>query len=223
MVKAKLRKKYSGPTHLWQMDRIKEESQLKKDYGYKNKKELWKVASILRNFRAQARRLIPLTDKQSQVERKNLIDRLISLGIVKEGAELDDVLGLDIKDLMERRLQTLVLRKRFANTIKQARQFITHRHIDVNGKKITSPSTLIRVLDEPHITFTGNSSLVNEMHPERVAGKEKREKKNKAEAAKELEKEVKAKAAEAKAAKAAEEAPEGVSKEEIKEIEKVKE
>ena len=39
MVKSKIRKKYMGPAHLWQQGRIKEESQLKKEYGYKNKKK----------------------------------------------------------------------------------------------------------------------------------------------------------------------------------------
>jgi small subunit ribosomal protein S4 len=181
MVKARLRKKYSGPSHLWQMARIKEEAKLRKDYGYKNKKELWKVVSVLRNFRAQARKLIPLTNKQAILERRQLIDRLKLLGLVKEDAKIENVLALNIHDLLERRLQTLVYRKKLANTISQARQFITHRHISVNGMKVTSPSMLVKVGDEPYISFSGTSAMVNEMHPERVAGKERRDKLHKKE------------------------------------------
>ena len=180
MVKAKLRKKYSRPNHLWQMERIKEEAQLRKEYGYKNKKEIWKVQSILRKFRAQARRLIPLTDKQAQLEKQQLLSKLASLGLIKEGAQIEDVLALTVRDLLERRLQTLVFRKKMANSIKQARQFITHGHIVIGGKKITSPSYMVRVSEENEIAFAGNSPLANEMHPERVAAKEKEKPKEEA-------------------------------------------
>jgi small subunit ribosomal protein S4 len=176
MVRSKLRKKYSGPSHLWQVDRIKEEAVLRKEYGYKNKKELWKVASKLRDFRSQARRLIPLTHEHALLERKQLLSKLVSLGLIKEGAQIDDVLGLNIKDLMDRRLQTIVFKKKLANTIKQARQFISHCHITIGDKKVTSPSMLIKVSDEPYISFIGTSTLASDMHPERVAGSEKREK-----------------------------------------------
>jgi small subunit ribosomal protein S4 len=177
MVKSKLKKKYSGPSHLWQIARIKEEADLRNEYGYKNKKEIWKMYSILRKFRAQARRLIPLTDKQAQLEKKQLLTRLALLGLVKENAQIEDVLALKVKDVLERRLQTLVLRKRFANTVKQARQMITHGHIVVGEKKITSPSHLVTIKEEPHISFQGSSPFMSEMHPERVAGSNKREKK----------------------------------------------
>ena len=176
MVKSKLRKKYSRPGHLWQMDRIKEESQLRKEYGYKNKNEIWKVQSVLRKFRAQARRLIPLTDKQAQLEKQQLLSKLVSLGLIKEGAQIEDVLALSVRDLLERRLQTLVYRKKLANSVNQARQFITHGHITIGNKKITSPSYMVKISEEMEISFAGNSPLMNEMHPERVAAREKEQK-----------------------------------------------
>ena len=175
MVRAKLRKKYSGPSHLWQMARIKEEKELKKEYGYKNKREIWKVRSILRKFRAQARRLIPLTGKQAELEKKQLLTRLYNLGLVPENARIEDVLSLTVRDLLERRLQTLVYRKNMANTIKQARQMITHGHIVIGNKKVKSPSHLVTIGEESEIAFAGNSPFISEMHPERIAGREKRE------------------------------------------------
>ncbi len=175
MVKSKLRKKYMGPEHLWQMKRIKEESQLRKKYGYKNKKEIWKVQSTLRNFRAQARRLIPLKDKQAELEKQQLISKLAALGIIKEDSHIEDILALDIRDLLERRLQTILLKKKMVNSIKQARQFITHGHIKIGENKITSPSYLVRISEESQIGFSENSSIFSEMHPERVAAREKKE------------------------------------------------
>lgn len=42
--------------------------------------------------------------------------------------------------LLERRLDATVLRSGFARTIYQARQFVTHRHITVNGRRVDRPS-----------------------------------------------------------------------------------
>lgn len=161
------------------MARIQDEKKLKKDYGCKNKTEMWKIQSKLRSFRAQARRLIPLTDAQAQLEKKQLLTKLFNLGLVKGNAKVEDVLALKITDLMERRLQTILLNKKFANTIRQARQMITHGHIMIGAKKIKSPSHLVTTKQEPEVYFSGSSAFVSEMHPERIAGREKREKKEK--------------------------------------------
>ncbi|HEY3501760.1 MAG TPA: 30S ribosomal protein S4 [Actinocatenispora sp.] len=42
--------------------------------------------------------------------------------------------------LLERRLDAVVLRSGLARTIYQARQFVTHRHITVNGRRVDRPS-----------------------------------------------------------------------------------
>jgi small subunit ribosomal protein S4 len=50
--------------------------------------------------------------------------------------------------LLERRLDNVVFRLRFATSRKQARQIVTHGHILVNGKKVSSPSYLVDIDDE---------------------------------------------------------------------------
>ncbi len=45
---------------------------------------------------------------------------------------------------LERRLDALVLRSGIARTIYQARQMVTHGHIQVNGKKVDKPSFRVR-------------------------------------------------------------------------------
>ena len=70
------RRKYDTPSHPWQGTRIKEENELIKKYGLKNKRELWKVQTALRNYRRQGRNLLArlrLGDEQAQKERKNLL------------------------------------------------------------------------------------------------------------------------------------------------------
>ncbi|MCK5025107.1 MAG: hypothetical protein KAS15_00850, partial [Nanoarchaeota archaeon] len=72
------------------------------------------------------------------------------------------------KDILERRLQTILHRSGRARSMKQARQFITHRHIIISKKKITMPSYMVTLDQEKQIFFVENSNLAKEDHPERV-------------------------------------------------------
>ena len=48
---------------------------------------------------------------------------------------------------LERRLDTVIYRAKFATTVFSARQLINHGHIKVNGKKVNIPSYLINTED----------------------------------------------------------------------------
>jgi small subunit ribosomal protein S4 len=160
------RKKYSTPRHPWQSARIEEEKGLVKDYGVKNKKEIWKMAAVLRRLSTQAKRLVVDISAQGSVERENLLSRLRSYGLISGNDSTDAILSLTVRDVMDRRLQTLVQKKGLANTVKQARQFITHKHITVGGKKVSSPSYLVTLEEEPTITFTSESMLAQKKFDE---------------------------------------------------------
>lgn len=155
----KPKKKFEGPRHPWQMKRLEEEKTLRKDYAYKNKKEINKMKSILRGYRAQARNLIAATTNQANKERNQLMKSLYNLGLLEKEAKLDDVLALTIRDIMGRRLQSVVLTKKLANSIKQSRQFITHKHIMVADKVITSPSYLVSRDEEFHVKFNPKATV----------------------------------------------------------------
>ena len=164
----KPKKKYSTPTHPWQKARIDEEKILIKEYGLKNKREIWKISSILKNFTKHAKRLIALKTKQAELEKKQLLDKLISFGFIQAGSDISEVLNIKLKDVMERRLQTIVFKKGLARSIEQARQFIVHGHVTVGSKVITVPSYLANKAEEEKISFKVTSSIANSMHPERV-------------------------------------------------------
>jgi small subunit ribosomal protein S4 len=170
------RKKYRGPSHPWIRERIEEEKILQNEYGTKNKKEIYRLNSLLSKFKREAKRLIPLHTEQAQQEKKHLLSRLESFKLLNAGAKLDDVLAISVKDLMERRVQTLLVRRGLARSVNQARQFITHKHVVVKGKLMTSPSTLLTAEQESAIEFVSNSPLANPSHPEReVIRTEKKE------------------------------------------------
>lgn len=176
----KLKKKYSRPEHPWRAERIEEEKKLTKEYGFKNKTEIWKMNSILRNFLSDAKRIAATRTAQSEKEKIQLLGRLKRLGLLPETASLDNVLELTLRDILERRLQTLVFRKGLARSVKQARQFIVHRHIMVGDKKITVPSYLVSKAEEALISFAPRSSLSDPDHPERKKEEKKSGKTEKA-------------------------------------------
>jgi len=171
------RKKYHGPTMVWEKERIEEEKKILKEYGIKNKKEIWKLSSSLKRFKDLAKKSIAAEGVQADKEKKQLIDRLVRLGLVKPNASLDDILGLTLKDILERRLQTIVVRLGLARSARQARQFITHQHIIVGDRKITSPSYIVSKEEELKVTFVSSSALSDPEHPEREKGPKKEEEK----------------------------------------------
>ncbi|MEN4016942.1 MAG: 30S ribosomal protein S4 [Methanobacterium sp.] len=155
----KSRKKYDTPPHPWNADRIKEENRLLQKYGLKNKKEVWKAETMVKIYRRDARHLLGMVTEQTIKERKQLIGHLIKLGILGEDAKLEDVLDLTVEDVLRRRLQTMVHNKGLATTAKGSRQFVIHGHIALDGKKIDSPSYLVKRGEEDLIGFYQSSSL----------------------------------------------------------------
>ena len=59
-----------------------------------------------------------------------------------------EILSLTKEDYMKRRLQSIVVKKGYAKTHKQARQLITHKHITINGNSIDSPSHITTLKEE---------------------------------------------------------------------------
>jgi len=62
--------------------------------------------------------------------------------IKKKGDTVENLIGL-----LERRLDTIVYRAKFALTVFSSRQLINHGHIRVNGKKVNIPSYLLKEED----------------------------------------------------------------------------
>ncbi len=167
----KTRRKYTTPEHPWRRERLDSEKIIKVTYGLKNKTEIYKMDSFLRRIKSQMKKLSSLETAHAEKERQQLLSKLKKLNLISEEATMDTVLGLELKNVMDRRLQTIVFKKTLSNSIKQARQFIIHQHISIGNRKVTSPSYLVSGSEESMITFDPRSSLSNEDHPERVASR----------------------------------------------------
>jgi small subunit ribosomal protein S4 len=164
------RKKYVTPSHPWQEDRIKAENELIKKYGLKNKREIWKAQTRLRNYRGQARELeakILTGDVQSKKERDQLLIHLNRMNILPPKSTLDDILALETETVLSRRLQTLTYLKGFASTPNQARQLISHGHIAIGDNRVTVPGYIVTKEEEGEIGYIHDSPLNDMMHPAR--------------------------------------------------------
>ncbi|ELZ34918.1 30S ribosomal protein S4P [Halogeometricum pallidum JCM 14848] len=175
MATGKNTKFYETPNHPFQGERIAQEADLLGRYGLKNKEELWRAQSELRDYRREARRLIG--EAQGDMEAaeelgEEFLDRLRRYGILSQDADISEVLGLDVTDILERRLQTVAYRKGIGHTPKQSRQFIIHGHVVVGEGRITRPSKKVEASEEDLVAFDEGSPLSDELHPERAEGQE---------------------------------------------------
>lgn len=148
----KQRRKYERPTHPWKAERITEEKEICGKYGLKNRKELWRVKSKIRRFRQQARNLLASSGEEVMKEKTELFDKLKRLGI-HENPTIEDILAIKAEDLLERRLQSMVCSRGLANTMKEARQLVTHNHVIVGNRIINIPSYTISKVEEDGITL----------------------------------------------------------------------
>ncbi len=170
------RRSYDTPSHPWQGERIKAEVVLINQYGLKNKTEVWKAQSVLRNFRKQSRELqarLRSGDAQAKIEADALLNKCSKIGVLPvEGATLNDILTLSEENILSRRLQTLVFEKGMASTVGQARQMIVHGHIFMNGHRVTIPGYIVTRYEESSIMYDPASPFNDEMHPMRISAEQ---------------------------------------------------
>ncbi|MEM7813334.1 MAG: 30S ribosomal protein S4 [Candidatus Aenigmatarchaeota archaeon] len=136
----KHRAKWSRPLKPFEKARIESERAVMRDFGLRRKHELWRAEGIVRDFHRRARELLAVENPKLQEE---LFARLRKLGFNVN--TLDDVLALKTEDVLERRLQTRLVKRGIAKTAKQARQLIVHRHVLVDGQVVRWPSALVPV------------------------------------------------------------------------------
>ena len=147
----KAKKSYTRPRSIWTSDQISSELYVVGSYGLRNKKELWKAQTEIARIRNQARALLAIsTDVRHEKETK-LLNYLSRLGIVEDSSTLDDILNLKIEDILERRLQTLVMKRSNLKSPYQARQIVAHGHVSIGDRKINLPGYLVKKDEEAQI------------------------------------------------------------------------
>lgn len=163
----KQRKSYETPRHPWRTDQLEAELRLVGEYGLRNKRELWRYKTMLSEVRGIARSLLGAAETQRARVERHYLTKLGRIGILSESASIDEVLDLEIRDLLERRLQTIVFRRGLAKSLHQARQFVSHGHIAVSGKTVSVPGYIVTRDEEQKIKYFADSPLSEVSHPTR--------------------------------------------------------
>ncbi len=140
-------KTYSRPKRPFDKPRLDEEALIKKEFGLKNKKEIWKADANVSSLREKAKKLISADPAEQQA----LFDQLKKIGI--NVSTIADVLSLTKQDYLKRRLQTVLVTKKLATTTKSARQLITHKKVLINNRVVNSPSYIVPIELENKISL----------------------------------------------------------------------
>jgi len=149
-------KAYSRPKRPFDKPRLEEEAQIKKEFGLKNKKEIWKAEAQIKSLREKAKKIISAKPE----EQNALFARLKKIGL--EVNSIADVLALDKRDYLKRRLQTVLVDKKFTTTTKTARQLISHKKVLVDGKVVDSPSYIVPIKLEDKIVLKKTIKKIKE-------------------------------------------------------------
>lgn len=159
------------PTHPWKQARIDEEHDLKERYGLKKvggMREIWREKSALRRHRNQAMKLIGRVDSTEghyAKEKDQLLNSLTKKGLLQTGADVGDVLEINVEHMLSRRLQSVVYYKGLAPSMRAARNLIVHGHICIGDQRMTVPGYHILKEEEDSLKYSENSPFVDPEHP----------------------------------------------------------
>ena len=159
------------PTHPWKQARIDEEHDLKERYGLKKvggMREIWREKSALRRHRNQAMKLIGRVDSTEghyAKEKEQLLNSLTKKGLLQTGADVGDVLEINVEHMLSRKLQSVVYYKGLAPSMRAARNLIVHGHICIGDQRMTVPGYHVLKEEEDSLQYSENSPFVDPEHP----------------------------------------------------------
>jgi small subunit ribosomal protein S4 len=93
---------------------------------------------------------LQLREKQKLKRIYGMQEKQFSL-FFERALRMSGITGENLFVLLERRLDNVVYRLRFASSRSQARQLVLHGHIQVNGKRVNVSSFLVKPEDEIEI------------------------------------------------------------------------
>jgi len=111
---------------------------------------------------------LQLREKQKARSTYGLMERQFRR-YYREAVRSKGITGEDMLRIMEMRLDNVVYRLGFADSRNQARQWVLHGHISVNGRKADIPSHVIKVNDVIGWTARGTKSGIFQVVKEQVA------------------------------------------------------
>ncbi|MDR0382423.1 MAG: 30S ribosomal protein S4 [Spirochaetaceae bacterium] len=105
---------------------------------------------------------VQLREKQKLKRIYGMLEKQFSL-FFERAQRMPGITGENLFLLLERRLDNVVYRLRFASSRKEARQIVLHGHVLLNGKRVNIPSQLVKAGDSVEIRESSrNLALIKE-------------------------------------------------------------
>jgi small subunit ribosomal protein S4 len=102
---------------------------------------------------------VQLREKQKLKRIYGMQEKQFSL-FFERALRMPGITGENLFVLLEKRLDNVVYRLRFASSRSQARQVVLHGHVLVNGKRVTIPSYLVKPEDEISIGESSKNMVI---------------------------------------------------------------
>ncbi len=102
---------------------------------------------------------LQLREKQKLKRIYGMQEKQFSL-FFERALRMPGITGENLFELLERRIDNVVYRMRFAVSRTQARQLVLHGHVAVNGKKVNVPSYLVKPNDIIEIKESSKSLVI---------------------------------------------------------------
>ncbi|MDQ6984714.1 MAG: 30S ribosomal protein S4 [Candidatus Dojkabacteria bacterium] len=135
--------RYTGPK--WRINRRENATVLGKSDKWKRRMSLPGQFAVLKKRPSDY--AIQFREKQKVKRTYGMTERQF-VKFYTEALKSTGNTGVRLLQLLEMRLDNVVFKLGLAETRAQARQFITHGHLLLNGKKHDIPSTIVKVGDE---------------------------------------------------------------------------
>ena len=103
--------------------------------------------------------LLQLREKQKCRRIYGLLEKQFKL-IYEKANKQPGITGENLLRLLEQRIDNIVFRAGFAASRSQARQFVRHGHVEVNGKRVTIASYILRKDDVLTISAKAQKMIV---------------------------------------------------------------
>jgi small subunit ribosomal protein S4 len=103
--------------------------------------------------------LLQLREKQKARRIYGILEQQFR-NLYREASRQSGITGENLLRMLEQRIDNVVYRSNFAASRNQARQFVRHGHVLVNGKRVTIPSYQVRPGDVVAIAPKTTSNIV---------------------------------------------------------------
>ena len=97
-------------------------------------------------------------------EKEQLLSSLSRKGLLQSGADIGDVLEINVEHMLSRRLQSVVYYKGLAPSMRSARNLIVHGHICIGEQRMTVPGYHVLKEDEDSLRYSSNSPFADPEH-----------------------------------------------------------